>query len=183
VSGGRAAVFLDRDGVLNEPVVRDGKPYPPATVAEFTLTPDAAAGCTDLRADGYQLVVVTNQPDVARGTQSRAVVDAMHGALRELIDVDAVYVCPHDDVDGCDCRKPQPGMLTRAATDLDLDLSRSFLVGDRWRDVEAGRRAGVRTVWIDRGYREKLPDNPDAVVSNLSEAAAWIRGTIEKEKS
>jgi D-glycero-D-manno-heptose 1,7-bisphosphate phosphatase len=143
---------LDRDGVLNRPVIRDGRPYPPATLEEFSILPGVPEACETLRRAGFVLLVVTNQPDIARGVQDRAVVDEFHALLLRALPIDAVYVCPHDDADGCNCRKPAPGMLLEAARDLNLDLGSSVMVGDRWRDVEAGQRAGCRTVFIDRGY-------------------------------
>jgi len=172
--GGRPGAFLDRDGVLNEAVVREGKPHPPASLGAFRLLPGVEDACAALHDAGFVLVVVTNQPDIARGKQQRAVVDQMHEMLREALPIDAVYLCDHDDADGCACRKPAPGMLVRAAQELGLDLHRSVMVGDRWRDVEAGRRAGCRTVFIDRGYAERTPIDPDAVVEDLAAAAAWI---------
>lgn len=170
----RRAVFMDRDGVLNEPVVRNGKPYPPAGLDTFTLLPGVVEACDRLAEAGFIQVVVTNQPDVARGTQDRSIVDAMHQVLRSALPIDAIYVCVHDGMDGCDCRKPSPGMLIQAATDFGLDLRRSFMVGDRWRDVEAGQEAGCRTIFIDRGYSEQHPIHPDVVVPDFPAAVAWI---------
>jgi D-glycero-D-manno-heptose 1,7-bisphosphate phosphatase len=174
-SAARPAVFLDRDGVINRPVVRGGRPYPPGSVDELELYPDAAASLSGLRAAGFTLVVVTNQPDVARRLQRAEIVHELNRELCRRIQVAAVYVCFHDDSDRCKCRKPAPGLLLRAAEDLRLDLGRSFMVGDRWRDVEAGRRAGCRTVYIDRGYSEASPSCPDVVTTGLAEAASWIQ--------
>jgi D-glycero-D-manno-heptose 1,7-bisphosphate phosphatase len=176
VTAPRPAVFLDRDGVLNEAFVRDGKPIPPRTVREFRLLPGVVDACAELREAGYALVVVTNQPDIARGTQTRAEVDRMHAVLREQLPVDEICVCPHDDDSGCRCRKPRPGLLLDAAARLDLDLARSVCVGDRWRDIEAGRRAGVRTIHIDCHYAERPADGADAVVTDLPGAVRWLQG-------
>jgi D-glycero-D-manno-heptose 1,7-bisphosphate phosphatase len=173
-SDGPAAVFLDRDGVLNRAIVRGGRPYPPATLEEFSILPGVLDACEALRRAGFVLLVVTNQPDIARGVQDRATVDEFHELLLRTLPIDEVYVCPHDDADGCDCRKPCPGMLLEAARDRNLNLGSSVMVGDRWRDVEAGRRAGCRTIFIDRGYSEPAPSNPDATVDDLGQAAAWI---------
>ena len=166
------AVFLDRDGVLNAAIVRDGKPYPPASVDELQIAPDAARALARLKAAGYRLVVVTNQPDVARGAQNADTVEAIHRVLAQALPIDEFRVCYHDDADRCECRKPAPGLLLRAPAH---DLARSVIVGDRWRDIEAGRRAGVRAaVLIDRRYREALRGEPDARVSSLTEAVDWI---------
>ena len=168
------AVFLDRDGVLNRALVRDGRPYPPAGVGELEVLPGVAEALAALRQAGYLLVVVTNQPDVARGTQPRAAVEAIHRELLARLPLDEVRCCFHDDADGCACRKPRPGLLQEAARDRHVDLAASFMVGDRWRDTEAGAAAGCRTIFIDHGYQERRPDRCDARVASLAEAAAWI---------
>jgi D-glycero-D-manno-heptose 1,7-bisphosphate phosphatase len=152
----RAAVFLDRDGVLNLPIVRKGLPHPPASVADFKLYPDAKEACALLRQIG-PLVVVTNQPDVARGTLDRKVVEQIHHEIRCLLPIERVEVCYEDGRDPDSLfYKPAPGMLLRAAQDLNLDLASSILIGDRWRDIDAGRAAGCVTIWIDRDYAEPL---------------------------
>jgi D-glycero-D-manno-heptose 1,7-bisphosphate phosphatase len=171
------AVFLDRDGVINKPVVREGRPYPPQDVEHFELYEDVLNGCRQLEAAGYLLVVVTNQPDVGRGTQTRATVDAMHRKMQgALPQIARIEVCWHsgDEKDPCDCRKPKSGMILQAAKALNLDLHESFLVGDRWKDIECGRNAGCRTVFIDRGYRESLRQQPDWRVESFAQAVELI---------
>ncbi len=169
------AVFLDRDGVLNRAIIRDGKPYPPDSIDELEILPDVPDALAALKECGFLLLVVTNQPDVARGTQQRHVVESMHAKLRASLPIDDFLVCYHDDRDACDCRKPKPGLLLQAAAKYRLDLGACFLVGDRWRDIEAGYLAGCATVWIDRGYIEPCPSQPptERVVS-FGEAALWI---------
>lgn len=171
---GRRCVFLDRDGVLNEAVLRQGRPYPPASVDELRVLPGVSESCAQLSRAGFALVVVTNQPDIARGDADPAVVEEIHARLRSQITLDAIYVCPHDDAANCACRKPRPGLLLRAASDLGLELGSSYIVGDRWRDIEAGQRAGCRTVFVERGYDERQPVGSDAIVAGLNEAEAWI---------
>jgi len=168
-----AAVFLDRDGVLNVAPVVDGVPRPPAP-EDLRLLDGVEAACAALDAAGLVLVVVTNQPDVARGTRTRADVDEIHRRLAARLPITEFRVCLHDDGDGCDCRKPAPGLLLQAANDLGLDLTRSVIVGDRWRDVEAGRAAGVRTVFVDHGYAEVLRHPPDRTVPDLATAVPYI---------
>lgn len=168
------AVFLDRDGVINRALVRDGRPFPPASLAELEILPGVAEALLRLRDAGFLLIVVTNQPDVARGTISKAVVDAMNAHLKATVPLTEIRVCYHDSTDRCECRKPSPGMLLAAAREHDIDLRRSFLVGDRWRDVEAGERAGCRTIFVDHGYREKQPNRWDFRVTSLPEAAQAI---------
>ena len=168
------AVFLDRDGVLNRPVVREGKPYPPASVEEFELYPEVLEACRQLKEAGFVLIVATNQPDVGRGTQRREVVEAMHDKLRAALPIDRIEVCYDAGGPGAssEFRKPKPGMLLRAAREMSIDLARSFMVGDRWRDIDCGRAAGCVTVFIDRGYAEKLREQPHFQVGNLAEAAS-----------
>ncbi len=175
----RPAVFLDRDGTLNRQVIRDGKPYPPQTVAQFELFDGVPAACSKLAAAGYVLVVATNQPDVGRGTQSPSVVEAMHAKLQQLVpEIAGIEVCYAPGLDKAGPpdrrRKPEPGMLVDAAATLGLDLAASWMIGDRWRDVDCGKRAGTRTAFIDFGYAEELRATPDIIVKSFVEATAAI---------
>ena len=168
------AVFLDRDGVLTRSTTRDGRPFAPTSLKEFKLLPGVSEDVARLRAAGFCLVVVTNQPDVGAGKLRREVVEQMHARLREWLPLDEVKVCYHTDADGCACRKPKPGMLLDAARERGIDLTRSFMVGDRWRDVSAGKLAGCRTIFVDYGYAEALQDQPDFVVTSFADAASII---------
>jgi D-glycero-D-manno-heptose 1,7-bisphosphate phosphatase len=181
--GGRRAVFLDRDGVINQAEVRGGTPHPPADADHVQVLPGVAAAMGRLRAAGYLLIVVTNQPDVARGAQSRAAVDAIHARLATELPVDDFRTCFHDDSDVCECRKPKPGLIVDAARVHGVDLHASVMVGDRWRDVEAGRLAGCKTVFVNHDYDERQPERPDAVVRNLEEAASWILTNAGAQRS
>jgi D-sedoheptulose 7-phosphate isomerase len=169
------AVFLDRDGVINRSVIRDGKPFAPAKLEDLEILPGVPQALQDLKRQGYKLLVVTNQPDVSRGTQSPQTIRAMHQTLMAQLPLDDILVCPHTDHDNCDCRKPRPGMLLEAAHRHNIDLGNSFMIGDRWRDIEAGYNAGCRTILIDYGYSERPPDRePDLRATSLREAADWI---------
>ena len=171
----RCAVFLDRDGVLNEASVIDGRPYPPVSVDQLRLFPDVRDALGRLRNAGFLLIVATNQPDVSRGTLRREAVDEINAKIGEALPIDEFFVCWHDDADACPCRKPRPGMLFAAAAKHEIDLSRSFMVGDRWRDIEAGHAAGCRTIMIDRDYRERSAQQPPHFqTTSLAEAANWI---------
>ena len=171
----KRAVFLDRDGVINQAIVRDGRPYPPPSVHELVINPDAPQAMARLHDAGFALIVVTNQPDLARGRQTRKNIDEIHAALKSALPLDAIYLCDHDDADRCACRKPNPGMLLDAARDFGLDLKQSFLIGDRWRDIDAGARAGCRTILIECGYTDRAPAAPpDFTVRTLSEAVDRI---------
>jgi D-glycero-D-manno-heptose 1,7-bisphosphate phosphatase len=168
------AVFLDRDGVINQSIVRDGKPYPPSCVEETIIVADAESSLTRLRQNGFLLLVVTNQPDVRRGVTSKKKVDEIHQFLSASLALDGFFVCYHDDMDRCNCRKPLPGLLLQAAAKHHVDITKSYLIGDRWRDIEAGVAAGCRTVLIDHRYGERPPAGADVSVSSLSEAVDWI---------
>ncbi|HLG96844.1 MAG TPA: HAD family hydrolase [Bryobacteraceae bacterium] len=175
----RPAVFLDRDGVLNRPFIREGKPYPPPSLSDFRLLPGVREACRKLREAGFALILITNQPDIARGQASVTEIGEMHARLRRFLQLDDVRVCPHDDDARCGCRKPQPGLLIEAASACNIDLKSSFMVGDRWRDIEAGQRAGCKSIFVDRGYRERQPDGPYQRVHSLVEAANWIVRTVQ----
>ena len=170
------AVFLDRDGVINGCRVIDGKPYPPLSVEEFVIFPGVTEACRQLKQAGFLLVVATNQPDVGRGTLKRAAVEAIHEHMKRALPLDGVEVCYHPGRgdSSCDCRKPQPGMLRRAAQQLDIDLAASWMVGDRWRDMDCGHAAGCHTVFLDYGYDEPLKQRPDFQAKSLLEAADHI---------
>ncbi len=168
------AVFLDRDGVINAAVVRDGKPYPPTSADDMVVLPGVAVALKLLKQLGYLTIVVTNQPDIARGHTSALEVDAINQALIAQLEIDAFMVCPHDDGENCHCRKPKAGMLLDAAREWNIDLSGSFMVGDRWRDIECGQNAGVRTFFIDYGYQERQPLGYDWRIGSLLEAAQFI---------
>ena len=170
------AVFLDRDGVLNRGVITDGAPFAPADLPEFQLMPRVLEALTDLKAAGFLLIVVTNQPDIARGRATRAGIDRIHAWMEEQLPLTAIRVCFHDDVDECACRKPKPGLLISAAVDYEIQLGRSFMIGDRWRDIGAGRAAGCRTVLVNR-FPEPLRVEPDIELADLPAAAAWILST------
>jgi D-glycero-D-manno-heptose 1,7-bisphosphate phosphatase len=170
------AVFLDRDGVINRALEREGKPYPPTSLAEFEILPEVPAACAKLKAGGFLLVVATNQPDVGRGTLAQEVVDQIHAHMVAQLPIDCVEVCfhPGKGASDCDCRKPKPGMLLKAARELGIDLARSWMVGDRWRDIDCGYSAGCKTVFIERDYDEQLRQKPDFSARNLGEAADII---------
>ena len=160
--------------MINRAVVRDGKPHPPRSIAELEILPGVAEAIQSLKARGFLLVVVSNQPDVARGTQLRETVESMNRHLGSALGIEHFRVCYHDDGDNCHCRKPKPGLVTDAAKLLGIDLSGSVLVGDRWRDISAGKAAGCGTIWIDRGYRERRPEDFDFRAESLLEASRWI---------
>jgi len=170
----RRAVFLDRDGVINRSIVRDGKPYAPGSISQLEILDGVREALASLRDAGFLNIVVTNQPDVGTGKQRREIVEGMHQRLRTGLALDEIKVCYHSDGDGCECRKPKPGMLLQAAREFGIDLEQSFMVGDRWRDIAAGQAAGCVNFFIDYGYGEKRPEPPYMAVKSLAHAATRI---------
>jgi D-glycero-D-manno-heptose 1,7-bisphosphate phosphatase len=176
------AVFLDRDGVLNKALVRDNVSYPPAALDQVELMPGAVEMAARLRELGFYLLVVTNQPDVARGSQQKERVAEINDYLIKRLGLHAVYTCYHDSADGCDCRKPRPGLLLQAAREWPITLENSFMVGDRYNDVEAGRQAGCITFLFDQGYAGRPTVEPDYRVVSLTEVVNIITGLMQKEE-
>ncbi len=177
---GARAVFLDRDGILNQLVARDGLWVSPRRRTEFRLFAEAPAAVARLKAAGWRIFVVTNQPDVARGLMDPAELEAMHSFLQSSVSAEEVVVCPHDDADACECRKPAPGLLVDVSQRHGVDLRASFVVGDSWRDIEAGRRAGCWTIGVDRAGTEVLQAH--WVARTLSEAVALIEAAPTNRK-
>jgi len=176
------AVFVDRDGVLNAPVVRQGRPHPPTSAEDLRFLPGVRERLAALKELHLLLVCVTNQPDVARRTVTRAAVDAINARVRAEMPLDDLLVCYHDDHDQCDCRKPRPGLLLRAAASLRIDLGRSYLVGDRWKDVACGAAAGCTTVFVDYGYSESYEGPAPAHVSRTAaEALDYVLSKVRDE--
>lgn len=179
----KRAVFLDRDGVLNLAINREGRPYPPKNVSEVRILPGVTEALELLRFANFELIVVTNQPDVARGTSTIKEVSEINTYISNLLNLKYFYICYHDDSDQCDCRKPKPGLLIQAAIALDIELAASYMVGDRWRDIAAGQEAGCGTYFIDNNYDESGPKSPFITVTSLLEAAQQIMEVKKHGKS
>ena len=172
------AVFLDRDGVVIKASVINGRPYPAASLDEVQITPGFDQVSQMLHKAGYLLIVITNQPDVARGTQTRNVVESINQFLLDRLPIEKVYTCYHDNADGCECRKPKPGLLLQAAREYDIDLNSSYMVGDRWSDIDAGNAAGCQTIYISYGYEEKQALGYNFLVIDPLEISAIITGGL-----
>lgn len=169
----RRTVFFDRDGTLNEAIVIAGKPYPPASVEQTRLLPGAAECVAAIKRMGFRVAIATNQPDATTGKTPRATIEAINAYVAAACGIEDVWTCWHVDADGCDCRKPKPGLLFAAAREGDLDLSRSVMVGDRWRDIEAGRAASCTTILLGAGYAER-PVKPDHFAATLADVARIV---------
>jgi D-glycero-D-manno-heptose 1,7-bisphosphate phosphatase len=170
----RRAVFADRDGVLCANIIRDGRAVAPTQLGEFRLLPGVEEAVRALKAAGYLVIVVTNQPDVGTGRTLHSTVEAMHDILRSRLDIDDIKVCFHTNADNCECRKPKPGMILQAAAEREIDLPSSYVVGDRWTDIAAGKAAGCLTIFVDWGYEESRPMEPDGVGASFADAVKLI---------
>ena len=168
------AVFLDRDGVLSRGYIRDGKSYAPRKIEEFKLLPYAAISVERLRKNGFLVIVVTNQPDINNGLVTIEVVNKMHSLLREKIKINDIFVCPHSKNENCSCRKPKPGMLIDAAKKYNINLRKSFMIGDRASDIEAGLEAGCRTIFLNRHYKEPGPVYQEKTFLSIHSATNYI---------
>ena len=169
------ALFLDRDGVINKSIVVGGKPFAPTVLKDFHILPGVIEALLQLKNAGFKTVVVTNQPDLSTGKQTWNSLNAIHAFLIEKCPIDIIKVCAHISNDNCDCRKPKPGMLLEASRFLNIDLSQSYMIGDRWGDIEAGQRAGCKkTFFIDYGYDEKTPHGDFIKVKSLSDCVSIL---------
>ena len=175
MTNGLPAVFLDRDGIINRAIVRDGKPYPPLRLDDFEILPGSITALLRLADSGYVLIGITNQPDVARGTQSREMVESFNALIQSRLPIREIFVCYHDNTDNCECRKPKAGLILKAVDKYGLDLSTSWMVGDRWKDVAAGQAVGLRTIFVNYHYAEDYAGAPaDFVVEDTTHLADII---------
>lgn len=169
------ALFLDRDGVLNRSLVQDGKPFAPTLLADFEFLPGVQEALSLAKSAGFMNIVVTNQPDLSTGKIDSEQFHLIQERCFSELSIDDIKFCPHVQADGCDCRKPLPGMIINAAKEYGIDVSKSYMIGDRWRDIECGQAAGCKTnFFIDYGYSEKMPEPPYTMVRNLGEAIQII---------
>jgi D-glycero-D-manno-heptose 1,7-bisphosphate phosphatase len=170
----KRAVFLDRDGVINKTIIRNGKPYSPSDMSQVEIIAGVNSALDKFRYLNFEIIVVTNQPNIARGIDHPNFLIEVHNYLKSKLSIENFYICLHDDSDNCICRKPLPGLLMIASQELDINLSDSYMIGDRWKDIEAGQQAGCMCFFINYGYDEKQPEKPYTEVNSLLEAATVI---------
>lgn len=171
----KRGIFLDRDGVINQPIIRHSKPHSPLSVRDLVIIPGVREAIIRLKEMGFEIVVVTNQPEVSRGGISIEIVNQINNEISQATLIEHFRVCPHDDSDNCYCRKPLPGLILGAAKELQIQLGHSYLVGDRWRDIEAGNRAGCKSFFVDHGYDEMRPRGDFFTAKSLADAVDKIR--------
>jgi D-glycero-D-manno-heptose 1,7-bisphosphate phosphatase len=170
-----SGVFLDRDGVVNKIILKERRPYSPRKLDQLEILDGVRDAVKILKKLGFKVVVVTNQPEISRGLITEDLIMEMHNKISEETGIESFYFCRHDDFHDCECRKPKTGMLLRAAVELDLDFNQSYLVGDRWKDIQAGQKVGCKCYFIDNNYDEPRPIFPFRTVKSLYEAAILIR--------
>ena len=163
----RRAIFLDRDGVINKIFIKNGLPFSPSSFDHLEILPGVKESILRLKKLNFVCLIVTNQPDVSRKKIEKKTVIKMNNYLIDEIKLDDIFVCYHDDHDDCKCRKPKPGLLLEACMKWDIDFKKSYMIGDRCKDVEAGRRVGCKTIFIDYNYKETKPKNYNFTTNSL----------------
>ena len=163
-------VFLDRDGVINQPIIINKRPYSPRKIKEFIFTTDIKNLVTKVANLGYKVIVITNQPDIATGDLSESLLNHFHKRIINEMPIDDIFVCKHLSSDNCNCRKPNPGLIIKAVSKHKINLEKSYFIGDRWKDVDAANKVKCHTIFIDYGYTEKLKTIPKNCVTTLKEA-------------
>jgi D-glycero-D-manno-heptose 1,7-bisphosphate phosphatase len=165
----KKAIFLDRDGIVNKPIILEGKPYPPFIVKQAFLVNNIKNMIDKWHKEGYLVIVVTNQPDISNHLISQRKVEKINRYLQSMAKFDDLFMCPHNEKDKCNCRKPKIGLFLQAKEKYDIDLEESYMIGDRWKDIEAGRRAGCRTIFVNYNYNEEKPHSCDYMVSSIKD--------------
>ena len=177
----KKAVFLDRDGVINKAIIKDGKPLSPNSLSELEILPGVRQSIVKLKKLNFVCLVVTNQPNVSRKKIDKNSVIQMNNFLKNEIALDDIFVCYHDDSDNCNCRKPKPGLLLQAEKKWNVDFKKSFMIGDRWRDIQAGEKVGCKTIYLDYNYKDIKPKNPDFITHKLLNAVYIIEKLQNKK--
>jgi len=174
----KSAVFLDRDGVVCMPIIRNGKPYPPSSTKELKIIQGLEEAAHSFYKANLEVVIITNQPDIGNGHTTFAEVNKINEKIMNKTGIEHFYICPHIESDSCLCRKPKAGLLIKSAFELGISLQKSYLIGDRWKDIEAGQKVGCDTYFIDYSYSEKKPTPPYTKVTSVLEASRIILNKI-----
>lgn len=168
------AIFLDRDGVLNRSLVRNGKPYAPILLKDFHILSGVKKTLKYLKKKNYLLIVITNQPDIKSGKLKLNKLLKMNNILINKLKINEIFICKHDDRDCCNCRKPKNQLIENAIKKYSIDRRKSFLIGDRKKDIEAGLRSRLKTIYINKNYKESKPKNFDFECDNIKNALFYI---------
>lgn len=170
---GLGAIFLDRDGTLNAAKISQGRPIPPASISEVVILDGVESAIKTFIDLDLIPVIITNQPDVARGKTEKQIVESINEFIAKKLNIGHVYTCFHDELE-CECRKPKPGLILKAASEIGIDLTSSFMVGDRWKDIAAGQAAGCDCYYIDNKYDEISPELPFTRVTSVLEVSKLL---------
>jgi len=174
------AIFWDRDGIMNKVIMRKGETSSPWKLEEFEILPDVKKCLEASKEMGFLNIVFTNQPDISRGFLKIEDLEKMHKVILETLPVDEIKVCPHDDKDNCSCRKPKPGLILEAVKKWSIDLEKSYVVGDGWKDIKAGKAAGCKTFLLRREYNKNYQKDYDFEIDNLKKTVEIIKKLDKK---
>ena len=178
------AIFLDRDGVINFTKIIRGKPYAPKYYKDFRIFSNTEKCLNSIKQMGFLAIVITNQPDIGNKKTSHLEVKKMHDKLYSLKTIDKIYVCPHSQLENCVCRKPSPYLFFSAKKEFNIDMKKSWMIGDRYTDIQAGNVAGLKTIFIDRKYKETLNKQISCKkVNSLIEAINYIKNYCKNDRS
>ena len=174
-------LFLDRDGVVNHSVIRYNKPYAPLNIKQVKIIPAIKNVIKFAKKNGFKVFIITNQPDVSRGLTKKEKVEEINKFInKELCDVDYIFTCYHDNQDQCECRKPKPGAFIALSQKYNIDLTKSIMVGDRAKDIEAAKNANCSSVFIDYGYNEIKPTDQTYTINAVDELLCCLKKHFEQ---
>jgi D-glycero-D-manno-heptose 1,7-bisphosphate phosphatase len=174
------AVFIDRDGIINKAIVVNRKPFSPVDIYEFKILPKAKKALKTFKKLNLMNIIITNQPDIKTGKQLSKDLDKIHNWMMINLDIDEILVCKHDDNDNCNCRKPKTGMIEQAVEKYQINISQSYLIGDRWKDIQCGQKAGCKeNFFVNYNYNETRPKMPYIVVKSLYECSQYLNNTLK----
>jgi len=178
----KIAVFLDRDGVINEVVFHKevNKPSSPWKFEEFEMFLDIKKPLKKLKKLGYYLFIISNQPDISRGFIEEGTTEKINQIIYKKLPIDEIITCPHDDAHNCNCRKPKPGMINILAKKYDIDKTKSFLIGDSWKDIEAGKSAGLKCILLYTPYNKSV--DADFRAKKLDGAVGLINSLLKNKR-
>ena len=155
-------------------MIIDGKSYAPRSLKDFKIFPKVKSDIKKLKNRGFKVFVITNQPDIGNKLLKKKTLNEMHSLLKTKVPIDKIYFCPHTKNDRCKCRKPKPGMIIKASNNLKIRLKESYVIGDRKTDIDAGLKAGCKTIFVNNNYYEKRPTKQEKTVKSLHAAVKYI---------
>tara|TARA_Y100000996_G_C22342075_1_gene569100 strand:+ start:206 stop:739 length:534 start_codon:yes stop_codon:yes gene_type:complete len=172
------AFFFDRDGILNKVILKKNKPYSPRYPKQVVKNYEILKLIKLLKKKKFKKIIITNQPDIKTGKLTKHSLRTINNDIKLFFSIDDIFVCTHNKFDKCHCRKPKIGMIKLAEKKWNLDLKKSYLIGDRWKDIDAGNKAGCKTIYIDYNYDEKKPKKPIYSFKSLTQMLCQVEKII-----